>query len=370
MLRCFNILVSPLDWGLGHATRCIPIISYLTKKGCNVFIAAEGNIKALLENEFPCATFLPLSGYNIRYSRQKKWLPLKIFAQIPRILYSIFEEHQWLKKTIKDHSITAVISDNRFGLYNCKVPCVYITHQLFIKTGNSFTEQMAGNINRFFINKFTECWVPDFKGNDNIAGQLSHPHKLPNSVKFIGCLSRFNFIENVKIKYDLLILLSGPEPQRTILEKILLLHLKEFEGAVLLVRGLPGNNIPYPDFKFIKLNTACTLEIKNHLGATELNLALQQAETIISRSGYTTVMDLLKLKKKAILIPTPGQTEQEYLAKYLMERKMFYSVIAGKFVLSEAIKNAAELDIITESYKMNQYEEILDEFLKNLKKEK
>ena len=333
-----------------------------------MFIAAEGNIKALLENEFPTAIFLPLAGYNITYSKQKKWLPVKIGAQIPRILYSIFKEHQWLKKCIKDHSITAVISDNRFGLFSRKVPCVYVTHQLFIKTGNSFTEEMVNNIHHFFISKFAECWVPDFEGNDNIAGQLSHPDKLPANVKFIGCLSRFHFIENVKIKYDLLILLSGPEPQRSILEKDLLIQLKEFKGKVLLVRGLPVNDTQHPDVELLNSQTACTIETKNHLGAIELNIAIQEAELIICRSGYTTVMDLLKLHKKAILIPTPGQTEQEYLAKHLMNRKMFYSVNQDKFILTEALKSAANFNFSNKHYDMNQYENVLDTFLKSLEK--
>ena len=368
MPKSFNILISPLDWGLGHATRCIPIITYLTTKGCNVFIAAEGNIQSLLENEFPQATYLSLNGYNIRYSKQKKWLPLKIAAQIPRIIYCIFKEHQWLKKVIKEHSISAVISDNRFGLYTRKVPCAYITHQLIIKTGHSFTERLVSKIHQYFINKFTECWVPDYEGNINVAGHLSHPDKLLKNVKYIGCLSRFHFIENVKIRYDLLILLSGPEPQRTILEKLLFIQIKQYKGKVLLVRGLPSNNIQHPDVDFLDTDTACTLKIKNHLNAIELNIALQETKIIISRSGYTTVMDLLKLNKKAILIPTPGQTEQEYLAKHLMERRMFYSVNSEKFILTEALLKAANFDFSNEHYEMNQYKSVLDTFIKMLGK--
>lgn len=370
MLKSLNILISPLDWGLGHATRCVPIITHLTAKGCNVFIAADGNIKTLLKNEFPNATYLSLNGYNIEYSKQKKWLPLKIGAQIPHIIYCIFKEHQWLKKVIKKHSISAVISDNRFGLFTRKVPCVYITHQLFIKTGHSFTELLVSKIHQYFINKFTECWVPDYEGNENIAGQLSHPEKLQNNVKFIDCLSRFHFIENVKIKYDLLILLSGPEPQRTILEKVLLIQLKEYKGKVLLVRGLPRSDVKHTDVNLLNADTSGTLEIKNHLSAIDLNIALQEAEIIISRSGYTSIMDLLKLNKKAILIPTPGQTEQEYLAKHLMERKMFYSVSSEKFVLAEVLHKAANFNFSYENHEMNQYKNVLDTFLKMLEKEK
>ena len=365
MYQPYNILISPLDWGLGHATRCIPIINILTKQGCNVFIAAEGNIKVLLESEFPNAKFLPLKGYNIKYSKQKKWLPLKILTQIPQILFTIYKEHLWLKKTIKTFSIDAVISDNRFGLFTNQVPCIYITHQLLIKTGNNFIESIISHIHQYFINKYTECWVPDFEGNNNIAGELSHPLHMPSNVYFIGCLSRFQLREYVEIKYELLILLSGPEPQRTILEKILLLQLKEFTGRVLLVRGLPSTKLLSANKKILIFNGGEKISIKNHLNSDDLNLAIQQAEIVISRSGYTTIMDLIKLRKKAILIPTPGQTEQEYLAKHLMEKKLFYSVVQNKFLLHESIKKATKFNFSIVNNEMDQYKKVVLDFIKN-----
>ena len=165
----------------------------------------------------------------------------------------------------------------------------------------------------------------------------------------------------------MLILLSGPEPQRTILEKILLVQLNEFEGRVLFVRGLPGVHLPIDCEKKIILNPANKIEIKNHLNAVELNLAIQQAEIVISRSGYTTVMDLIKLNKKAILIPTPGQTEQEYLATHLMSNKIFYTENQHEFILKKAIKNAAEFDFIIVHQEMNQYLNTVDKFIEKIK---
>lgn len=368
MPQSFNILIAPLDWGLGHATRCIPIINILTTQGCNVFIAAEGNIKTLLEIEFPQAKFLPLNGYNVKYAKQKKWLPLKILIQCPRILYSIYKEHQWLKKTIKAHSINGVISDNRFGLYTDLVPCVYITHQLLIKTGNIFIENIISRVHRYFIKKYTHCWVPDFEGNENIADQLSHPPYTPSNVNYIGCLSRFQLIKNVPIKYDLLILLSGPEPQRTVLEGILITQLKEFTGRTLLVRGLPSTGISLTNKKYIIANTAVNIEIKNHLNSVDLNVAIQQAQIVISRSGYTTIMDLIKLRKKAILIPTPGQTEQEYLAKHLMKSNLFYAVDQNKFFLNDVMAKAGKFDFLFLQNEMDEYKEKVIEFIEKLKK--
>lgn len=355
--KTYKILIAPLDWGLGHATRSIPLITGLLAEGCEVLIAADRTIQALLEQEFPELTFLPLKGYRIQYSQQKKWLPLKIILQIPRLLFSIFSEHQWLKKVVKDHSIDAIISDNRFGLYHKYIPSIYITHQLLIKTGNRFSEWLLMNLHYWFIKKYYECWIPDFEGNSNIAGQLSHPSPLPANIKYIGGLSRFETKPCAELKYDLLILLSGPEPQRTIFEKELLFQLKEYNGAALLVQGLPKAN------KISKTNENNTIHVRNHIATQELNLVIEQSKIIISRSGYTTVMDMLKLQKKAILIPTPGQTEQEYLAQYLMLRKLFYSVEQHEFLLSDALEKADQFPYLHSSFNMEQYKSVIQQFV-------
>lgn len=235
-----RVLVAPLDWGLGHATRCIPIIYSLLAQNFEVIIAAEGASKNLLKTEFPDVVFTHLKGYNITYSSKGSLLPLRILLQFPGLLRSVFAEHLWLKKIIKAYNINLVISDNRLGLFHKKIPCIYITHQLQIKTGHLFTEWLAQKLHYFFINKYTNCWVPDNKDNNNLAGALSHPKKLPAAiVKYIGPLSRFEKKTTSK-KYDLLVLISGPEPQRSIFETILLDQLKNFSGNTLLVRGLPG----------------------------------------------------------------------------------------------------------------------------------
>ena len=359
MAKPDKILIAPLDWGLGHATRIIPLIKCLLTEGCAVIIAAEGQIGQLLQNEFPKLTFLPLEGYKIQYSRQKKWLPLKIAIQAPSILFSIFKEHLWLKKVVKNYGIDAVISDNRFGLYHSGIPSIYITHQLLIKTGNKFSENILAGLHNLFIKKYAECWVPDFEGDDNIAGALSHPVKRTANIRYIGGLSRFERYLAVETKYDLLVLLSGPEPQRSIFEKLLLLQLKQFTGQVLFVRGkLTGD-----ENLFIENNGTDKIQIKNHLNAAELNLAIQQAKIVICRSGYTTIMDLIKLQKKAILVPTPGQTEQEYLAAYLTEQKLFYSETQDKFLLDEALKKPGEFSFFLTDYDMEQYKKTVHQFV-------
>jgi uncharacterized protein (TIGR00661 family) len=355
-----RVLIAPLEWGLGHATRCIPIISQLLSQKCEIFIAAERATYYLLKDEFPTVNFLLLKGYRIKLSKLKGLLFWKIAGQLPKIIFAIYKENKWLKKSINQYKIDAVISDNRFGLYNQAVPCIYLTHQLLIKTGNIISDRIAQRIHYFFINKYQQCWVPDFE-KDNLAGKLSHPFIVPENVKYIGAFSRLTKIEEIKKTYDLLILLSGPEPQRTIFEKILLNNLKTYNGKVLFVRGLPGND------ELIQSENSL-VEIVNHLPGEKLGKALQQAEIVICRSGYTTIMDLVKLNKKAILIPTPGQTEQEYLAQSLMKKKVFFSVEQKTFDLNKVLRKVRGFNFAPPVFDMEQYKTIINEFAHSLSK--
>ena len=353
-----KILVVPLDWGLGHATRCIPIIAEIIEQNCEVFIASEGYIYNLFKNEFPQVKFLSGLSYKLEFSKSKNFLSWKLIKQFPAIAFRIYKEHQWLKKIIKKYNIDAVISDNRFGLYNERIHSVYITHQLMIKTGNTFIEKLAQHIHYFFIKKYDECWVPDFE-NNGLAGELSHPKRILQNVKYIGALSRFEKKDEVQKKYDLLISLSGPEPQRTILEELILKQLLTYNGKALLVRGMPGNE------KILQSNSS--IKIVNHLPGKELAMAIEEADIVISRSGYTTIMDLVKLNKKAIFIPTPGQTEQLYLANYLIEKKMFFSVEQDKFDLTETLEKFSKFSSVIPSFDMNQYKLLIEDFVTLLK---
>jgi UDP-N-acetylglucosamine transferase subunit ALG13 len=357
----FRVLVAPLDWGLGHATRCIPIINVLIEHNIEVIIAAEPPIASLLKKEYPSLVILPLKGYHIKYSRSKNFFFLKMMAQLPRIILAIYSEKKWLKKMIPRYKIDAVISDNRFGLNFSKTPCVYVTHQLFIQTGNNFLDKIAQKINYHFINKFEQCWIPDAEGVHNLAGKLSHPSLLPTKpVKYLGILSRFKKIITEK-KYSLLIILSGPEPQRSIFENILVAQLESVEGRVVLVRGLPGTH---------KLNIVehKNLEVHDHLPAEALNELIQQSVNIIARCGYSTVMDLAVLKQKAILVPTPGQTEQEYLATSLLEKKLFFTCPQENFSLHQTLVAANNFDFTSPGDFQGIRKEVILEWIGNMKK--
>lgn len=333
--RKFRILVAPLDWGLGHATRCIPIINELLKQGCEVVLAAEGKQQELLSKEFAEITLLPLQGYRVQYGKSKRGLLWKILLQVPGLIKKIHKEHKWLKDVAEKNNIDAVISDNRYGLYHHSIPTVFITHQLLIKTGiGKWADRVLQKKNYKYINRFTKCWVPDNEIN-GLCGELSHPEKKPQTpVEYIGAVSRFFKKEISVLNKHLLILLSGPEPQRTLLEEKIINEVSNYQGTATIVRGLPGEGNLIPSTNMIKFY--------NHLATEDLNIEMQKAEYIIARSGYSTIMDIAALQKKSILIPTPGQTEQEYLSDLMKEKSWAVTFSQEEFDLVSSL-NAADV---------------------------
>jgi uncharacterized protein (TIGR00661 family) len=329
-----RILVAPLDWGLGHATRCIFIIRQLLVQSCEVWLAGEGAQEQLLKTEFPELPFLELPGYRINYAKNARGLIWKMLQQGPKMQRAIQYEHRWLKKAVKEYGFDAVISDNRYGLYHAAIPSIFITHQLSIKSSlGKWTEKILQKRNYQYINRFSACWVPDVAEENNLAGELSHPQLKPTiPVQYIGPLSRFEKTETETKKNHLLVVLSGPEPQRSILEEKMIADISHYDGTATIVRGLPGIPSLIPSTNMIKFY--------NHLPSAELNAAMQEAEYVISRSGYSTVMDIIALQKKSILIPTPGQTEQEYLGNYLMKKGIALCINQKDFLLHSALKSA------------------------------
>jgi len=324
-----TVLVAPLDWGLGHATRCVPLVHALTNAGYRVLIATDGPQEKLLKNEFPDLHFLKLPGYQIRYSRSRGWLPLKIIQQLPALLRIVHWEHRWLQDIINEHAIDLLISDNRYGLWSNKIPSVFITHQLTIKAPYSWLEKLIQRINYRYINRFTVCWVPDVEKEQGLAGVLSHPTKKPKlPVEYIGLLTRFQ-VQEAKNRKQVTVLLSGPEPQRTLLEEKIVEQAKQTQQPITLVRGLPAAKE--------KLKLPSFIQQYNHLETTELQNLLLESEHVIVRSGYTSLMELMQLQIKTVLVPTPGQTEQEYLADILEEKGYVVQVTQEKFDLTKAI---------------------------------
>lgn len=299
-----NILVAPLNWGLGHATRCIPVIRELERYGYTPILASDGIALHILQKEFPHLESLTLPSYEIEYAKDGADFKWKLIKNSPKMIQAIFEEKKMVKTWVKQYNLKGIISDNRLGVYSKKVPSIFITHQLNVLSGK--TTWISSKLHQYFIGKFTECWIPDLKEQPNLTGKLGHLKKSDLTLKYLGPLSRLEK-KSLDTQYELMVILSGPEPQRTMLEEKLIEELQHFYGKVIFIKGKVE-----PEQKTeIRKN----ITFYNFMTSSEIEQAFNQSDLVLCRSGYTTVMDLAKLEKKAFFIPTPGQFEQEYLAK-------------------------------------------------------
>jgi len=311
-----KILIAPLNWGIGHATRCVPIINALQKEGFEPIIASDGNALKFLQEEFPNLKSYKLPSYNIQYAKNGKFLKYKLLFQIPRILNIIRQEKKRIAQIVEKEQISGIISDNRFGVRSTKISSIYITHQVRVLSG--FTTFLTNCFHRKIIKKFDECWIPDSFNKTKLSGKLSTVKNSKLNLKYIGLLSQFkksnSLLKENNTKQNILVLLSGPEPQRSLLEKKLIHEFSTSQKKVLFVRGILSDTS--------KLKNTNNINFVNFLYKNELEKAINQSEFVIARSGYSTIMDLAILQKKAFFIPTPGQTEQEYLAKHLKKLKI------------------------------------------------
>jgi hypothetical protein len=320
----YNILICPLEWGLGHAARMIPVAAKLTGMGHNVIIASGEEHSALFHSELPGLSYLKFSGFKPSYSR---FLPqyLSLLFKIPSLLRHIAMEHKQLRRLIAGNNIEVVISDNRFGLWNRKITTVYVTHMPLIPfpAPFRFLEPVGVFLHRAVIRRYTFCWIPDLPGDMNLSGRLSHSVRLAANTRFIGLLSRFsdNTAQNqgsgMSVEHNSVIL-SGPEPQRGILKHKLTSILRNRGDTTFIFEGRPlgGKQI---------VSTG-NIRTCAHLPGYEMAEVIKSSKSVISRSGYTTIMELVSLETGALLIPTTGQTEQEYLGEYLSGKGWFTSI--------------------------------------------
>lgn len=315
LLKGKKILIAPLEWGLGHATRCMPLIDALLKEGAEVHIGGDGDSFKLLKEAYPFLPAHDLPAYEIEYpsGNSGAW---KTLFKAPAIIRNIQREHTEVEKLVGELQLDAIISDNRYGAWSQQIPCIFMCHQVRVLPPKPF-RWGAGAILRWhkhFIHKFSALWIPDFEEAPGLGGILSHGFTFNIPIHYVGTLSRFKDLpaEN-KMGNEIVAVLSGPEPQRTILEAHLIAQLKTLDRPCTLVRGVVSKEDEFTDGK---------VRIISYLHKEALLNLISSTEVVICRSGYSTVMDLCTLKKKAIFIPTPGQTEQEYLAQNLSAKGM------------------------------------------------
>jgi len=329
-----KILVCPLPWGIGHTTRMIPLIRKLIMANHHVVFAGNSWQNELIKNEIKGIECIYFPGFTIRYS---SFFPqfVIILLNYPLFVYHTIREHFILKRIIEKHNPDIVISDSRIGLWNKKIISVLVTHIIRVPFPRPFRflENLTLPLSRAVINRFTYCFIPDFPGEINLSGRLSHWCRLPENARFIGILSRFqSFPEPLSPSIKLLptdisrreedisyiyctAIMSGPSPQKELLaSKIKDILLKTGKNSVILSGNISSESI---------IQKEDNIQIINHLPEDEFAEIVGRSEIIISRSGYTTVMELFSLGRSAILIPTPGQPEQEYLAEYLSGKRWF-----------------------------------------------
>lgn len=320
-----KILVAPLNWGLGHASRCVPLIQRFLDEGHEIILGGDGESLTLLRKHFPTLRYVYLAPLNLRYSKGSRqvWVMIKT---LPKLIAWSFKDHAMLAAVLREEPIDRVISDNRFGLYNRHTECIYMTHQLHIMLpkGWRWAESLAARLHARVYARFNKVWIPDCKEIEkSLSGKLSHRKA---DVEFIGPLSRFEMSRyrdiEISKSYDVVAVLSGLEPQRTMLEKEVVTRYTGKEERVLIVQGLMNR----PNVRIKRSN----ITIVPYLSDAELVPALLGANRIIARSGYSSIMDFdaLGVLDKTELIPTPGQPEQEYLVTWIAQKSLFCKKIA------------------------------------------
>ncbi len=322
-----RILVAVLDWGLGHAARCVPLVESLLQEGHEVILGANGRAAHLLQMEFPNLLLENLPSYRIRYFSNNMFFNIGI--QSPKIMWAAWCEYRKLAQLIKKHQLDIVISDNRFGCFNTAIKSIFLSHQLWIKIPFRPLEIVVNRINHWVIKQFDECWIPDWSDKNRLAGELSRPI-MGISHRYLGILSRMKK-ESPLQKRPLVAILSGPEPKRTELERLLIQQAQQLDKEIVIVQGKPEAK-EKPTKRL-----SSSVQLIPALSGVELNQLVNEASVLICRSGYSSLMDLVQMQKQAILIPTPGQTEQEYLAQKYSSEGLFFSQPQSIFQLEQAL---------------------------------
>lgn len=301
-----KVLISPLDWGLGHATRMIPIIQQQLDMGHEVTIAAQPKQAGILRNHFPMVEIISdLPGYSPAYYSR---LPISVsmLVQSPKFFLAIRKEKRWLRNLLKFRRFDHIISDHRLGMRHPDVHSTLVIHQICIESFFAL-KPILRSIQAILIGHFNECWIPDFH-DQRLSGSLSSNSHVHIPVRFVGPLSRFKGPTPVSdaIQYRWLVIASGPDPRRDDFVKMMLGILKNKEYKSIIVCGLPEKN---------ESGTLGNVDWVSHLNDYQLQSAISQSSMILCRGGYSTIMDLERIQRRALLVPTPGQTEQEFLAR-------------------------------------------------------
>jgi hypothetical protein len=324
-----KVLFGVLDWGIGHATRSIALVNKQIADGNSVTIASSGKALEFLKNYYPNILFIELGGLNLTYAKHFHYFNWW------RISYKVWGQYYSDRRFVKSHEneYDIIISDSRYGFFSKVTESHFITHQLNIipPRGFGLFSPVLNLVSRKILQSYKRIIVPDKFGEKSLAGKLSQTNK-SLKIHYVEYLSRFyniNACEDIKYKhYDVLIILSGPEPSRSYLEQKLVNLMTKLRMKSLILGGFTQKSLftknPYADYQA-------------HLPDIEFASAVVSIPYIIARAGYSTILDLAVLNRMALLIPTPHQSEQQYLADYLDKKHFFRTLSEDELLKCESL---------------------------------
>jgi len=329
-----NVLFAVCSWGLGHAVRDLPLMRRIIKERHQLTVIGKGRSLQFLKKELKSnCSYREIADYSLAYS-ERNFSVAKFVTRLPIYISEIVQEHSKIERLVKSHPCDRIISDSRFGVYERGIPSFFIFHQLrFIAPKRvKFFEMFTEGFNYLFKDNFDKFLIPDTK-EDSLSGDLSHNllYFKQSKIEYLGPLGDLEK-KDLFSDIDYFISLSGPEPQRSVLEKKIMDQISSLKGRIVVTLGKPEEE----KTEYFSDN----IQIFSCLNRKKQEEMMNRAKLIITRSGYTTLMELAFLGKKALFIPTPGQTEQIYLADYHMNKKNFYSVSQNKLNLVKDVEKA------------------------------
>ena len=332
-----KIIYAVCSWGLGHATRSLPVIRKFITEGNEVAIISNGRTLELLKKELgDNIEYFDIPDYPMLLSENSRQFMAKSIIYWPTFIARMESGLQRLKKILENRKCDRIISDARYDMYSTTIPSFFISHQMRIMNPLRFDMFERGSeiFNLFFFKRFAGIIVPDYT-EDNLSGDLSHNLKKINENKlhYVGVLSDFKK-KQTKRDIDYLISISGPEPQRTMLEEKLLPQVDDLKGNTIVTLGKTESMVKF-NKKGIETYSFLPKEIREDF--------LNRSKLVISRSGYSTILDLAVIGTKALMTPTPGQVEQEYLGQYHNKKGTFYSVQQEKIELIKDVEIAKKM---------------------------
>ena len=289
-----RVLFSALNWGMGHVSRSIGLVSQLIENDNTLFIACDENQKQIFQCYFPNVEYIQHEGYPFQF-RGKGDFSGDFMRNWSKLSSRLKKEPIEVELLVDKHEIDTVISDHRYGFRSDKVSSVFITHQLNLPV--KWYQKSIQAIHVRLLRKYHHIWVMDF-ADSRLAGELSRNKKsLP--VEYIGPYSRFmNYDLPVVKNNTTVVIASGP-----------LIYAQLFLGNQLNKSSPNDNVVVVAPKKVVSPNEI--LRISNNW--LEQDQVILNAQKIISNTGYTTIMDLFFLKAECELYSTKGQSEQEYL---------------------------------------------------------